>query len=193
MGKQVVVGLTGSFGTGKSTVAKILKRLGVRKVVDADKLAHEVYWRNHPIGSKIKSLFGIKGVLNRRKVAREAFRSFSKRRQLEALVHPYVLRRIREELKEIQSGIVIVEVPLLFESGFDQLCDKVILVAAPRRLIEKRLVQKGFNKKQVQERLKAQLPQSEKKKRSGFIILNSGSKKVLIQRTKSIWKRLNQI
>ena len=190
MGKRLVVGLTGSFGTGKSTVSRILKNLGARKVINADQLVHEVFKRHHPIGRKIKSLFHMSGILNRKKIAGEVFRNPAKRRRLEALIHPYVRRRMLEELKSIRDGIAILEVPLLFEAGFDRLCDVTVSVLASERTIIRRLAKRGFASEEVKKRLETQLSQSEKKKRSDFFIINSGSKKLLVQKTKSVWKKL---
>ena len=190
MGKRLAVGLTGSFGTGKSTVSRILKNLGARKVINADQLVHEVFKRHHPIGRKIKSLFHMSGILNRKKIAGEVFRNPAKRRRLEALIHPYVRRRMLEELKSIRDGIAILEVPLLFEAGFDRLCDVTVSVLASERTIIRRLAKRGFASEEVKKRLETQLSQSEKKKRSDFFIINSGSKKLLVQKTKSVWKKL---
>ena len=193
MGKGLVVGLTGSFGTGKSTVSRILKNLGARKVINADQLVHEVFKRHHPIGRKIKSLFHMSGILNRKRIAGEVFRNPAKRRRLEALIHPYVRRRMLEELKSIRDGIAILEVPLLFEAGFDRLCDVTVSVLASERTIIRRLAKRGFASEEVKKRLETQLSQSEKKKRSDFFIINSGSKKLLVQKTKSVWKKLRSI
>ena len=190
MGKRLAVGLTGSFGTGKSTVSRILKNLGARKVINADQLVHEVFKRHHPIGKRIKSLFHMSGILNRKKIAGEVFRNPAKRRRLEALIHPYVRRRMLEELKSIRDGIAILEVPLLFEAGFDRLCDVTVSVLASERTIIRRLAKRGFASEEVKKRLETQLSQSEKKKRSDFFIINSGSKKLLVQKTKSVWKKL---
>ena len=193
MGKRLAVGLTGSFGTGKSTVSRILKNLGARKVINADQLVHEVFKRHHPIGRKIKSLFHMSGILNRKRIAGEVFRNPAKRRRLEALIHPYVRRRMLEELKSIRDGIAILEVPLLFEAGFDRLCDVTVSVLASERTIIRRLAKRGFASEEVKKRLETQLSQSEKKKRSDFFIINSGSKKLLVQKTKSVWKKLRSI
>ena len=190
MRKRLVVGLTGSFGTGKSTVSRILENLGARKMINADQLVHEVFKRHHPIGKRIKSLFHMSGILNRKRIAGEVFRNPAKRRRLEALIHPYVRRRMLEELKSIRDGIAILEVPLLFEAGFDRLCDVTVSVLASERTIIRRLAKRGFASEEVKKRLETQLSQSEKKKRSDFFIINSGSKKLLVQKTKSVWKKL---
>ena len=102
--KRLVIGLTGSFGSGKSTVGRILKRLGAKRVIDTDRLAHEVFRPNHQIGKKVKSLFNIKGSFSRKAVAKEVFSNPRKRKQLEALVHPYVYRRGWSALKTIWPG-----------------------------------------------------------------------------------------
>jgi len=95
-----------------------------------------------------------------------------------------------EELKSIRDGIAILEVPLLFEAGFDRLCDVTVSVLASERTIIRRLAKRGFASEEVKKRLETQLSQSEKKKRSDFFIINSGSKKLLVQKTKSVWKKL---
>ena len=188
--KRLIVGLTGVFGSGKSTVGKIMKRLGARRVIDSDQLTHEVFKPKHPVGRRIKALFKMKGAVNRKLIAKEVFSNPAKRRQLEKIIHPYVYRRMISELKRIPNGIVILEVPLLFEAKFNRICDITIAVLAGRHNITKRLARSGFSPNEVQVRLRAQLSESEKKKRADLYIENSGSKKLLIQRVKSIWQKL---
>ena len=184
------MGLTGSFGSGKSTVSHILKRLGASKVFDCDRLAHEVFRDGHPIGRKIKTLFKIRGPLDRRRIAEDVFSDPHKRRQLEALVHPYVFERLQSELEGIKKGIVIVEVPLLFETGFHRFCDVTVAVLAGKHNISKRLLAQGFKSGEVRARLQAQLSEREKKKRADLLIRNSGSRQLLIQSTKRTWRKL---
>jgi len=169
-----------------------LKDLGARKVIDADRLAHETFRPNHPIAKKIKTLFHMK-TLNRKVVAREVFSKPAKRKQLETLVHPYVYRRIISELKQVRSGVVVLEVPLLFETGFNKICDVTVTVLSGNRNIVKRLVRSGFSPKEVRARLRAQLPEREKRKRANLYIRNSGSKKLLIRETKLVWQKLQSI
>lgn len=188
--KPLVVGVTGSFGSGKSTVCHILKRLGARQVIDSDQIAREVFRPKHPIGKKIQSLFHIQGRVNRKLVAERIFSEPKKRRQLEALIHPYVFQRIRSELKRAKSGVVVIEVPLLFEAGFDRLCDATVVVLVPEKVAVRRLKKKGFQAGEVRARLRAQLPPGEKRKRSDLYISNSGSKQALVQKTRQIWNQL---
>ena len=188
--RKLIVGLTGSFGSGKSTVAGMFRRCGARKVIDCDRLAHEVFKPAHPIGKKIRPLLGLKGKLERKSIAKIVFSNPKTRRQLEALVHPYVLGRVLGELKKISSGVVILEVPLLFESGFDRLCDATVAVSASRRAVIKRLRSRGFKPGEVYGRLRTQLPDLEKKKRADFHIQNSGSYAELLNRVKWVWQKL---
>ena len=190
MKKRLIVGLTGSFGSGKSTVGRILKQLGARRVIDGDRLAHEVFRPAHPVGRRIKRLFHIQGAFNRKEIAKQVFSDSRKRRQLEALIHPYVFQRIRSELKRAKHGIVVLEIPLLFETGFDRLCDLTISVFAREQLVVKRLAGRGYRPREVRARLKSQLSASEKRKRSDLYIENTGSKRTLIQKTKSTWNQL---
>ena len=185
MNKRLVVGLTGSFGSGKTTVSKMLKKLGARKIINADKLAREAFKQNKCL-KKIKSLFQ---TMDRKQIAREVFSNPAKRKALEKVIHPYVRQRIMAELKKVKSGIVILEVPLLFESKFDRMCDATITVSAGRSNIN-RLMRSGFSRDEINSRLNAQLSESAKMKKADFIINNKGSKQLLKKKTKLVWQKL---
>lgn len=193
MKERLVVGVTGSFGSGKSTVGRIFRKLGARQVIDTDRIAHEVFRPTHPVGKKMKRLFRIRGTVKRRTIAGEVFSDPAKRRRLEAIVHPYVGRRVKSILKRVGRGIIILEVPLLFETGFHRFCDVTVAVVAGRENITKRLRQEGFSAPEIRARLKAQLSEAEKKRRSDFCIHNLGSKRLLIQQTKRVWEKLTFI
>src|SRR3989338_1442975 len=97
MGK-LVGELTGTFGSRKSTVGRIFKQLGAIKVIDCDRLVHEALRPGHPICKRVQSLLGKPVRLARKAIAREVFLNPSKRKELEAIVHPYVFERIAVEL-----------------------------------------------------------------------------------------------
>jgi len=191
MKKRLVVGLTGSFGSGKTTASRMFARRGAY-LINADDVAHEALRSNHPVYRKIKSLFGVRGKLSRAEIAREIFRNPSKRKKLEALIHPYVKRRIKQDLKKIKRGVVIVEVPLLFESRFDRLCDVTVSVLAGQSAIIRRLRGRGFSKREVTARLRAQMSQVEKRKKSDYVIMNSNNKNKLNEQVGKIWNILNR-
>ncbi len=173
--KRLVVGLTGSFGSGKTTVSKIFQKLGAKKVMSADQIVRDKFWP-----SKAR----------RKQIAREVFTNPRKRRALEAVIHPFVRRRMTSEIKKVKNGIIVLEVPLLFEAKFDRLCDVTVTVVAGKSNLAKRLVRSGFSRQEVNARLQAQLSEQEKMRKSDFIISNKGSKKLLRKHAKFVWRKL---
>ena len=173
--KRLVVGLTGSFGSGKTTVGQLFRKFGAKKVLNADQIVREIF-------SPSKE--------RRKQIAREVFASPRKRRALEAAIHPYVRRRMTAEIKKVRSGVIVLEVPLLFEAKFDRICDATVTVVAGKSNLIKRLVRLGFSRKEINARLRAQLSESKKARKSDFIISNKGSKKLLQKNAKRVWQKL---
>lgn len=190
--KRLVVGLTGSFGSGKTTVSKILKKLGASKIISSDSLAHEALLPGNTCFKKIKSFFHIQGLVSRKQIAQEVFANPKKRRALEAIIHPYVRQRIVKELSRTKCGVVILEVPLLFEAKFDRMCDVTITVSAGRSNLMKRLARLGFSRDEISARFRAQFSESQKMRKADFIIENKGSKKLLEKKTKLAWQKLTR-
>ena len=187
------IGITGTFGSGKSSVARFLKRLGAQAVIDFDRLAHEVFRPRHALRKRIASLVGVpQRRLARKRVADKVFSNPRVRERLELIVHPYVFGRVRRELKRHPKGVVIVEVPLLFETGFDRECDATISVIASERVAVHRLKPKGFSAREVRARLRAQLPAREKKRRADFYIVNNGSKQALREKAVKVWRQMTK-
>ncbi len=187
------MGLTGSFGAGKSTVAGLFKKNGAH-VISADRLAHEVFHKTNPVSRKIRSLFPeIKGSLTRAKVAQIIFQDPSRRLVLESVIHPYVFQRIEEDLAKKRKGISLMEIPLLFETGFDRRCDKTIVVKAPREKVLKRLRAKGFGKSEIEKRRLAQMSDQEKNRRADYLIDNSNGLEKTKEQVKTIWSELLNI
>lgn len=192
--RKKLIGLTGTFGSGKSTVAKMFEALGAA-VIDADLLAHEALEIKSPVFQKITALFPesfltISGALDRKKIGAMVFKDAAKRKALEAIVHPYVFERIHEEAERSSSPLVMVEVPLLFESGFEKFCDKVICVSTSEKVARERLGAKGFSAEEISARLSAQFFSEEKKKRSHYAIENSENLERTKQNVLEIWKQL---
>lgn len=162
-------------------------------VIDCDRLAHEAYSKRHApeVYRKIGKLFELQKP-TRLQVAARVFQNPPLRRKLEALIHPYVGKRIEAELRRISRGIVIIEVPLLFESGFDRGMDRTVTVSAPLAQIVKRLQKKGFSKEEINRRQKAQFPLRVKVNRADFVIHNSGTADMLRRNVSRIWKRLKE-
>lgn len=192
----MIVGITGGFGSGKSTVARFFGGLGVY-VIDADKLAHKALRKNSPVYPRIVKQFqqacDQKGNIDRKKLARLVFTNPRGRKKLEALIHPYVFDQIRRRIDRAKQAVVVIEVPLLYESGFDRFCHKTVAVSTPAKGVVERLKQKGYTPEEIKFRQKAQLPAKEKMKRSDFVVDNSGNYQQTRREVKRIWRSLRPV
>jgi dephospho-CoA kinase len=175
-------GLTGGVGMGKSTAAGFFLRLGAR-VADTDDLAHELVRPGRPALAEIRSQFGDRfiaadGALKRGELAREVFSNPAARAKLEAILHP----RIREQWqlqaqtwRKENCPLGIVVIPLLFETAAEAAFDKIICAACSPATQLERLRARGWAAEQIQGRIAAQLPVSEKIARSHYVIWTEGS------------------
>lgn len=190
--KKLIIGLTGGFGCGKSLVGKFFRAKGAL-VIDADRIAHEALKKNSPIFKKIADLFPealsrCGRHFHREKIAGKIFSDPEKRERLEALVHPYVLHEIRKKVRASGKRVVVAEVPLLFEAGFDVVCDRTVVVTCASGVKRKRLLAKGFSLKEVRAREKAQMPEAVKAKKADFIIDNSGPLSAVRKAAEKVWE-----
>lgn len=188
--KPLLVGITGSFGTGKSRVAGIFKKLGAR-VLNADEIAHEVFRKTNPVYRKMRSLFPeLKGNLTRKRIAQVVFGDSKKRKRLEKLIHPYVFNRIWEEIDKTNKPVVVLEIPLLFEGGFQDKLDQVITVKSKTPVALRRLAQKGYSREEVEARWKAQIPLLRKIRLADYVIDNSNGINETKKQVRQIWNEL---
>ena len=192
------VGITGSFGTGKTAVAKLLARQGA-KVLDPDEIAHRLIAPRGTCYPTIVRQFGkgilTRGRIDRRKLARIVFADPRKLKQLEKIIHPAVGREVRAKLKGFaknkRNRIVAVEVPLLFESGLNRLVDQVIVVKSSREVQWKRLTARSnMPKEEIAKRIQSQMPLQEKIKRADFVVDNSGDLNNTQKQVREIWDQL---
>ncbi len=187
---MVILGITGTFGSGKSFVAKTFKELGA-KVLDADEIVHTLLKsKDTPLALKVKRNFG---TVNRKKLGKIVFANPQKRKQLEKIIHPEVINRIKKGVSNIRSPLVVVEAPLLFEARATQLADKILVVSAKKNLILKRMVSLGkFKKEEILKRMKSQIPLQEKERRAELIINNNGTKEETRKQVKKIYQELTR-
>ncbi len=193
------VGLTGSIGTGKSTVSNIFKALGAY-VIDADKIVHQLL-SNENVKKEIANVLGNEifnqdGEIDRKKVAKIIFNDADKKNKLEKIIHPKVREEINKKIQEIYNKdpdkIVIVEVPLLIETGMYKNYDKVIVVYAPEDIQLKRLIEKGFSKEDALSRIKAQMPIDEKVKYADIVIDNTKDLDFLKRQVEEVYNKLKR-
>ncbi|OZT12200.1 dephospho-CoA kinase [Priestia aryabhattai] len=179
----IVVGLTGGIASGKSTVAAIFREMSI-PVIDADQIAKEVVQNGRAAYSKIVETFG-KGILqedleiNRAALGQIIFHNKQERQKLNSIVHPEVRKEMlkqKEQLIAEQYQLVVLDIPLLFESKLTYLVDQVVVVHV-NELVQLERLQKRNNlsKEDALARIKSQLPLTEKAKMADFIINNNGS------------------
>ncbi|MBM4327570.1 MAG: dephospho-CoA kinase [Deltaproteobacteria bacterium] len=181
----MVIGLTGGIASGKSTVSRMFEEAEV-PIICLDALAREVVKPGAPALEEIRKEFGdavldSDGGLDRTAMARVVFENPDKRKKLEAIIHPRVEQekdRISSELERSGHDLLVLDVPLLYEVGWDRSCDVVVVVYVPRIVQEQRLRQRdGLTEKDARLRLQAQIPIDEKRERADFVIDNSGDLK----------------
>lgn len=174
------VGLTGGLGAGKSTALAALQRLGAA-VISSDAVVHELY-EGEQLSQAVLARWGEQvapgGVVDRSAVAERAFSSDEERKWLEGQVWPLVAARVAAWLEGARSQTpappaAVVEVPLLFEAGLQDLYDATIAIVTEESLRAQRAAARGHA--QVDERAARQLSQSEKASRASFVVHNDGS------------------
>jgi len=193
MKKNYVIGITGSIGTGKSTVSKYLQNKGYR-VLDADVIAKGEL-EDPEVAAEIAAVFGPEiltdGQVVRKKLGGLIFRDSEKRKKLNALIHPRVIKTIEEEL-ESTEGLVFVDIPLLYEAGLEYLCDKILVVYASRRTQIARLTERdGIGEEYALLKIEAQMDIEEKKKLADFLVDNEGSPAETFAQIENILRRVN--
>jgi len=192
-----LVGLTGGVGSGKSTVAAMLRELGAT-VVDADEAAHAVYEPGTQGFAAVVREFGEKfvsdGRIDRKRLGELVFKDADARQRLNAIVHPLVrewMAARTAEAAERGAGVVVQDVPLLFENGLERLFPVVVLVWVPREVQIDRLVSgRGFSRERASEVIAAQMPIDEKRARAQHVIDNSGATELTLAQVELLWEEL---
>ena len=178
------VALTGGIATGKSYCLARFAGLGV-PVIDADRLAREAVQPGTPAMDAIRARFGPdvfvpSGALHRQRLGAIVFQDGRARRDLEAIVHPEVYRRIKAWSLEVEAGgrhpLAMADIPLLFETGHEREFDRVVVVAcAPARQIERLRTRNAMSEEEAQRRLDAQWPIARKVERATYVIPTDGT------------------
>ena len=194
----MVIGLTGQTGAGKSTVSAYLRENGIA-VIDADKTARDVVETGSACIADIALEFGCEyinmdGTLNRKKMAKTVFTEKEKLKKLNALMFPYIIERIQDEIKQLrQKGepIIVLDAPTLFESGADKDCDYVVSVTADPALRMQRIVRRdNLTQEEALQRISAQHDEEYYKSRSWKVLENNGSVDELKNQTSVLLSRL---
>lgn len=193
------VGLTGGIASGKSTVSRIFAGFGA-KVLDADEVAREVLLPGQPAWTRLRQAFGQEffrpdGTVKRKQLRKLVFADAEKRSQLNAIVHPEVMKEIsrRSEswLSSDQAGVLLVDVPLLLEVGVANRFDKVVVVYVSESIQIQRLLQRdGISEEEAQQALDVQMALSQKVEQADYLIDNSGSLAETRIQVEKVWEEL---
>jgi dephospho-CoA kinase len=177
-----VIGITGGIGAGKSTVSGYLASLGY-PVFDADEVSRGLTAAGSPVVDELAETFGEeilvrKGVLSREKLAEIVFSDPDKNRKLMQIVTMKVREAgqkwISDYRKKEKYDIIILDIPLLFETGSEDLCDAVWFITADDEVRRRRVMERdGVTAEQVERRMRSQMPEKEKAERSDEIVDNS--------------------
>ena len=174
------IGLTGGIASGKSSVGRLLEARGW-PVLDADQYAREALAPNTAAAKAVAEHFcgavGDASALDRSALGQIVFNDADARRWLEGLIHPLVRERFQQELeRHRQAPVVVLMIPLLFETGLEALCSEVWLVdCEPRQQLERLMLRSGLNAADAQARLAAQWPLSRKRPLADRVIDNRGT------------------
>ena len=181
-GEFVIIGLTGSIASGKSTIAGMLKEMGL-PIVDADLVARQVVEVGSPTLMKIAEEFGEDvllptGEMDRAKVGSIIFNNEQKRLQLNSIIHPAIrAEMIRQRDAYVAEGKhVVMDIPLLFESTLQNFVEKIFVVTvSPEVQLQRLMARNGLSKEEAEARIASQLPLKEKEDGADAVIYNNGT------------------
>ena len=190
---MIVLGLTGSIGMGKTTAAVTLRRLGV-PLFDADRVVHRLLAAGgaavEPVAASFDGVRSVKGGIDRSLLGQRVFGDREALSRLERILHPMVEaceKRFVNFARAQREPIVVLDIPLLFESGSERRCDYVIVVSAPRLVQRQRVMRRpGMTQGRLAAILRNQMPDREKRRRGDFVVPTGLNRRVSLRRLRAI-------
>ena len=192
------VGLTGGIASGKTAVADVFDSLGAG-IVDTDRIAREVVAPGQSGLEAVRGEFGkgvirASGKLDRRALREVVFADPQARRRLESLLHPLIRARTMEALEQVRAPYAVAVVPLLVETGFGELVDRVAVVDCPRAVrLERLMARDGMDREQAESMLNAQVDRQTRLAAADDVIDNGGSRSSTrrqVQRLHVLYQRM---
>ena len=196
-----VIGLTGGIASGKSTVSEYLRRRGA-VILDADAIAHELTKPGGSLYNAYYEHFGASvllpdGCINRDAVGKRVFEAPAEKQWLDSVSHPLIKQEMERRLlaeKKKQPLLIVLDVPLLFEAGWDSMAEENCLVYADEDVQLKRLMlRNGYSREEAFARIQAQMPLQEKIKRADRLIDNNGSLPSTLRQADILWKEWTHV
>ena len=196
---MIILGLTGSIGMGKSTAARTLRRLGV-PLFDADATVHRLLGPGgaavRPVEAAFPGVGNDAGGIDRRRLGPVVFADPPALRRLEGILHPMVRqaeKRFVARARGRRERLVVLDIPLLFESGGIERCDFALVVSAPLRVQRERVMRRpGMSENRFADIRRAQMPDREKRRRADFVVVTALGRSVTFRRLKAIVRALRQ-
>ena len=191
----MIIGITGGISSGKTIVSDYVKKLGY-PVVDADLLSREIMAPGSPVLEQVRRIFGETmiagdGALNRKALAEKIFHDEQARQTLDGLTHPAIRALAEERFSQLErESTVFFVVPLLFESGMDDLCDEIWLVHAEESLRRSRLsARDGIDEIYAQSKIDSQMRDEERLNKGARVLFNDGDLNHLYDQIESFLKK----
>lgn len=191
--ERKIIGVTGGLATGKSTVTHLFAALGAVRV-DADAISHDILKNDKKVTARVKDLFG-KGIItggriDRKKLARVVFFDKDKLKRLCEVMHPVIIERIRREVADAGDNVVVIDAPLLLESGMAGEVDVLVVVTADVDTQINRAVGRGMEREEARRVIDSQMPLSQKAGQADHIIRNEGKIEKIKEGVDRIWQKI---
>lgn len=189
------LGLTGGIATGKSTASRILKEMGCQ-VIDSDLIAHQQAEVGQISWQRILKEFGPDFFnedksLNRKKLGQYVFANPEDLSRLSEITQGEVLKEVQNQMQASQASVCVIDVPLLFEAGWQDYFDAVLLIAAPEEVELARLMARDdLSQAEAKRRMQAQLPLAEKRRRASYVLENTGTIEELRDKLSNLLKTI---
>lgn len=191
----MIIGITGGIASGKSTVSQYLKENGFF-VVDADQLSRDALTVDKSCIQQVHQLFDCmdgSGNIDRAKLGTIIFNDKKAQAQLEGIVHPYVINKMKEAIENSKEEWLFLDIPLLYEAGLEYLCDRILVVYVDEQVQLERLRKRNaLSIAEAKARIDSQMPLIEKKQKANYIIDNNGSYENLIKQADQFIRELKK-
>lgn len=188
--EPLVIGVTGSIGTGKSTFGRELA--GDRgKYLDADALAKQLMEPGQPghepvVDSFGEGILGPDGSVDHERLGARVFEDHEQLERLESILHPLLRVDLRRRIESGDAPFYVLDAALLLEAGWEDLCDVVLVVTAPEDRVNRRIRSRGLSDEQIEQRRRRQFSQAEKARRADRVVHNDGTEEQLLREARDL-------